>query len=49
MVVYIQKKVDGKWRTILSVNQERAHRVCRCFMKYSPVPELRIVENSEAD
>jgi hypothetical protein len=49
MVVYIQRKVDGKWCTVLPVDQERAHRACRRLMIYNLATEYRIVKNIEAD
>lgn len=49
MTVLIQKKVDGEWRTIIYVDEERSHRVCKRLMTHNLVTEYRIVKNSEAD
>jgi hypothetical protein len=49
MTVYIQKKINGKWRLVLPVDQERAHRVCHRLMINDLKTEIRIVENMEAD
>ena len=49
MIVYIQGRIDGKWCTVLPVDQERAHRVCQRLMLHSFATEFRIVKNSEAD
>jgi hypothetical protein len=42
MINYIQKKIDGKWCTILPVNEEGARRACNHLMKHNPGAEFRI-------
>lgn len=49
MIVYIQKKIKGSWRTVLPVDEERAHRVCHRLMMSDLKTEVRIVKNHEAD
>jgi len=49
MVVYIQKKINGKWCTILPVSQEASHRTCGHLIFFDPKAEYRIAESSGAD
>jgi hypothetical protein len=48
MIVYIQRKVDDKWYTILPVDEERVHRVCLRLMIGDSAIGFRVVKDKEA-
>ena len=44
MIVYIQKKINNKWITILPIDEVDAPNVCGYFKTWNPMSEYRIVE-----
>jgi hypothetical protein len=49
MVVYIQKKIKGVWRTILHLNEEKAHEVYYYLKGHNSLAKYRIAYVREVD
>jgi hypothetical protein len=48
MVVYVQKKIDGKWCTLLHADESVSHRICIHLKKHSLEAEYRVAHNEGA-